>query len=200
MRRLLTVLAVVLALTGAGFIAYPFATDLWAARIQRGLSSELDSAALKYREGKIRSGDPLTRLEIPRLGVDVIVVEGTSLAALRAGAGHYPGTALPGTRGNVAIAGHRTTWGKPFNRMDELVRGDRVVLSTPLGRHVYSVIGRPFVVRPNDWSVINRFPRKGSWLTLTSCHPEGSADYRIVVRGRLLRSSQLAAASGSETA
>jgi sortase A len=196
LRRGLIALAVVFGLAGAGMLAYPFATDLWAARIQSGLAGNLAASADDYREGKIRSGEPLTRLQIPKLDVDVVVVEGTSLAALRAGAGHYPSTALPGEEGNVSIAGHRTTYGRPFARMDELTSGDRVVLTTPIGRHVYEITGDPFVVSPLDWTPIRRYPKKGSFLTLTSCHPEGSAAYRIVVRGKLVKSSDVLASTG----
>src|SRR5688572_17063650 len=166
---------------------------MWAARIQRSFSGDLAASADRYRNGEIKSGEALTRLEIPRLDVDVMVVEGTSLAALKAGAGHYPTTPLPGEPGNVAIAGHRTTYGKPFNRMDELQVGDRVVLTTPVARHVYEISTAPRVVEPDDWSVIRRFPNRGSWLTLTSCHPEGSADYRIVVRAELVDSQETVA-------
>ena len=86
--RGLTILAIVLALAGTGVLAYPFATDMWAARIQRSFTGDLAASADAYRRGEIKSGEALTRLEIPRLDVDVIVVEGTSLAALQAGAGH----------------------------------------------------------------------------------------------------------------
>ena len=189
LRRTLTACAVLLALVGTGLLAYPFATDLWAARLQRGLAGGLSAAAEDYRAGKIKPGQALTRLEIPKFDVDVVVVEGTSLAALRAGAGHYPDTPLPGEPGNVAIAGHRTTYGRPFQRMDELVAGDKVILTTPIARHVYEITGPPFVVEPTDWSPIEEFPAQGSFLTLTSCHPEGSADYRIIARARLVRTS-----------
>lgn len=189
LRRLLTGAAVTLALVGVGLIAYPFVTDLWAARIQNGLVSELPGNAKAYAAGDIKTGDALTRLEIPRLGVDVVVVEGATPAALRAGAGHYPETPLPGEKGNVAIAGHRTTYGKPFNDMDKLVPGDKIILTTPIGKHVYEVLARPSVVSPTDWSPINDYPKKGSFLTLTSCHPEGSAAYRIVVHAELVSSS-----------
>jgi sortase A len=192
----LTAGALLLALVGTGLLAYPFATDLWAARLQRGLSGGLSAAADDYRAGKIKPGDALTRLEIPKFDVDVVVVQGTSLAALRAGAGHYPATPLPGEPGNVAIAGHRTTYGRPFHRMDELVRGDKVILTTPIARHVYEITGDPFVVEPTDWSPIDDFPRGGSFLTLTSCHPEGSADYRIIARARLIRTSDTIALTG----
>jgi sortase A len=149
--------------------------------------------AKTFAAGALQFGDPMTRIEVPAIGVDTMVVEGTSQSALRAGAGHYPETPLPGAKGNVAIAGHRTTYGKPFSRMDELERGDKVVLTTPVGRHVYEIMGRPWVTDPNDYDeVVNEYPQKGAFLTLTSCHPEGSAAYRIVVRARLTKSDSLA--------
>lgn len=188
LRRSITALALVCALAGGGLLAYPFATDLWAARLQSGLVSGLANAD-EYRLGKIRSGEALTRLQIPKLDVDVMVVEGTSLAALRAGAGHYPKTPLPGEAGNVAIAGHRTTYGRPFSRLDELQPGDRVVLTTPLARHVYEINTEPYVVEPTDWTPIDTYPRSGSFLTLTTCHPEGSASQRIITRAELVRST-----------
>ena len=184
-RRRLTVAAVALAVSGAALVVYPFATNLWAAHLQGSLSRELTTSAQDYRAGRIAEGHALTRLEIPRLGVDVVVVQGTSPAALRAGAGHYPKTPLPGEAGNVAIAGHRTTYGKPFNRLDEMRPGDRIILTTPLARNVYEVTQPPWVVEAHDWSPIREYPATGAWLTLTTCHPEGSADYRIVVRARL---------------
>ena len=192
LRRTLTGLAICLALGGIGLVAYPFATDLWAARIQGNLVEEMSSpqAAQQFRTGQIGVGDPITRIEIPSIDVDTIVVEGTTLSALRAGAGHYPETPLPGERGNVAIAGHRTTYGRPFNQIDELEPGDQIILTTPIGRHVYEVMGRAFVVDPTDYdAVVNNYPAKGSYLTLTSCHPEGSASYRIVVRAKLVEST-----------
>jgi sortase A len=188
LRRSITALAVACAVGGAGMLAYPFATDLWAARLQSGLVAGLASAD-EYRQGKVKSGEALTQLQIPKLDVDVMVVEGTSLAALRAGAGHYPKTPLPGEAGNVAIAGHRTTYGRPFNRLDELVPGDKVILTTPLARHVYEITTEAYVVAPTDWSPIDVYPRKGSFLTLTTCHPEGSASQRIVTRAKLVRTT-----------
>lgn len=188
LRRTITALAVASAVAGAGLLAYPFATDLWAARLQSGLVAGLANAD-EYRQGKVESGEALTRLEIPKLDVDVIVVEGTSLAALRAGAGHYPKTPLPGEAGNVAIAGHRTTYGRPFNRLDELQPGDKVILTTPLARHVYEITTDPWVVEPTDWTPIDSYPRSGSFLTLTTCTPEGSASLRLVTRAKLVKST-----------
>lgn len=192
LRRTLFVLAILLALGGIGLIAYPFATDMWANQIQRSLAAEMTPRS--YSTGGVSTGDALTQLEIPSIDVDTIVVEGTTPEALRAGAGHYPQTPLPGARGNVAIAGHRTTFSKPFNRIDELGSGDEVILTTPIGEHVYEVIGEPAVVKPTDWAPIEDYP-KGSWLTLTSCYPEGSDEFRIVVRAELIDSSGKVAGS-----
>lgn len=198
-RKVLTGLAVVLALGGIALIAYPFVTDMWAGRIQTTLRADLalNTSADTYRTGGVKVGDALTRLQIPSLDLDTVVVEGTTPAALRAGAGHYPKTVLPGEKGNVAIAGHRTTYGRPFNRMDDLRPGDEIVLTTPIGKHTYEVTGKPFVVSPNDWTPITDFPKGGSFLTLTSCHPEGSAAYRIVVRAELVDSIDVFAQAGN---
>ena len=199
-RRVLTGLALVLALGGTALIAYPFVTDMWAGRIQTTLRADLalNTSADTYRSGNVKVGDALTRLQIPALDLDTVVVEGTTPAALRAGAGHYPKTALPGEVGNVAIAGHRTTYGRPFNRMDDLKPEDKIILTTPIGKHTYEVTGKPFVVSPNDWTPITEFEEGGSFLTLTSCHPEGSAAYRIVVRAVLIDSTDVfAQAAGS---
>lgn len=186
MRRTLTGLAICLALGGIGLVAYPFATDLWAARIQGGLAQEFASpqAAQQFRSGNIPVGSPVTRIEIPKIGVDTLVVEGTSLSALRAGAGHYPETPLPGERGNVAIAGHRTTYGRPFANLDRLKNGDAIILETPVGTCTYQVTREPFIIAPTDFSVVANDPAQ-QMLTLTTCHPKGSAAKRLVIQATL---------------
>ncbi len=129
----------------------------------------------------MKVGEGLTRLKIPKLGVDVLVVEGTTPAALRAGAGHYPETPLPGERGTVAIAGHRTTYGAPFRRIDELERGDRIELRMPYGRFTYRVEDTRIVPPTATW-VTRRVGHDR--LVLTACHPLYSAAQRIVVFAR----------------
>ena len=81
------------------------------------------------------------------------MVEGTTQDALRAGAGHYPETALPCGAGNVAIAGHRTTFGQPFNRLDEVAPGAEITLETPLGTCTYRVAAEAIVVTPDQVEV-----------------------------------------------
>ena len=191
-RRALSVLSVVLFLAGVAMFAYPVGTDLYSRYKQGDLSGQFGSDQLKeqYRTRNIPVGNALTRLIISTkdVKVDVLVVEGTTPAALRAGAGHYPGTPLPGEAGNVGIAGHRTTFGRPFNHIDLLNVGDEVVLETPFKRFHYKVMsgwgtdGHAYkIVDPSDFSVVENVPGK-SLLTLTSCHPKGSAKKRITVR------------------
>jgi sortase A len=182
----MTGLYVVLALVGVGLLGYPFATNVYQSRLQERLETQLASWAGKnaYISGTVAEGDGLTRLRIPATGVDVIVVEGTSASALRAGAGHYVNSPLPGEPGNVAIAGHRTTFGKPFADNDQLRPGDEIILETPVGSYTYRVAKDPYVVPANDWQPIAQTPQ--ATLTLTTCHPKGSAKQRLIVKADLV--------------
>lgn len=133
----------------------------------------------------VADGAPIARITIPAIGVDAIVVELASMddrANLNRGPGHVPGTAYPGMAGNVFIAGHRTTYGAPFGRIDELRKGDRVVLATAEGKSVYTVYEQR-IVQPTDLSVLGQEgePR----VTLMACHPRFSASRRILVLARL---------------
>jgi sortase A len=131
---------------------------------------------------RLDAGDPMGRIVMPSIGVSDVFVEGTGAGDLRTGPGHYPETPLPGERGTVAIAGHRTTYGAPFRRIDELGRGDRIELRMPYGRFVYRV-ERTRIVPPTETSVTARveFDR----LVLSACHPLYSAAKRIIVFARL---------------
>ena len=202
-RRAVSVLSIVLFLAGVAMFAYPVGTDLYSNYQQEQLQEAFDDPEVKaaYVERRIPVGDGLTTLTIPRLDVEVLVVEGTTPAALRAGAGHYIDSPLPGEPGNVAIAGHRTTYGRPLNRMDELTEGDLVTLTTPFAVHTYRAVGdfdghaNPWVVPPTDFSVVEQTP--GNMLTLTTCHPKGSARQRLIMRFELVDSENLT--SGAES-
>jgi len=125
-------------------------------------------------------GSVVAYLQIPSIGVDQYVVEGTAEGDLAKGPGHYIGTAMPGQAGNVAIAGHRTTYGAPFNELNELSPGDSIVLSTDSGESLdYVVTQPPVAVSPNDVAVLNAFG--DNRLTLTTCNPKYSATQRLVV-------------------
>jgi sortase A len=136
-------------------------------------------------ERRIDAGDPMGRIVMPAIGVSEVFVQGTGAGDLRAGPGHYPDTPFPGERGTVAIAGHRTTYGAPFRRVDKLERGDRIELRMPYGRFTYRV-ERTRIVEPTETSVIDRVDHDR--LVLSACHPLYSAAQRIVVFARLERS------------
>ncbi|HEX9682414.1 MAG TPA: sortase, partial [Acidimicrobiales bacterium] len=129
----LSAVSVGLMIGGLAMVGYPVYTNFYADRKQAELERQLASSELEeaYRRGTVEEGDSLTRIIIPALDVDVVVVEGVGASALRAGAGHYPKTALPCEVGNVAIAGHRTTYGRPFHNLDLLDPGDTIILKTP---------------------------------------------------------------------
>lgn len=188
-RRAVSVLSIVLFLAGIAMFAYPVITDFIAHGNQQSAKAQFDDPSYRqqYRLHQIKVGQGLTRLQIPKLNVDVLVVEGDTPAALRAGAGHYPGTPLPGEAGNVAIAGHRTTYGRPFSRLDEMGPGDTVLLETPFDIYTYTAVPAfaghpdPWVVLPTDFGVISQ-TGADHWLTLTTCTPKGSASHRLILR------------------
>ena len=197
-RRLLSLLSVALLVSAVGMLGYPFYTNFYQNRVQADLERQLaqPDAQRLFQLRQVSTGDALTRLRIPAIGVDVVVVEGTSASALRAGAGHYPETPLPCEKGNVAIAGHRTTYGKPFNNLDRLRTGDIIRLDTPIGPCEYAV-ERSFVTTPRDFSVLN--PTPDAALTLTTCHPKGSARQRLIVTAKLVSDDTAPAATQAST-
>ena len=123
-----------------------------------------------------------------------VVVEGTSVADLKNGPGHIPGTALPGDLGNVVLSGHRTTYGAPFARFDELDPGEQVVLETRDGWFTYTVRGSE-IVAPTAVEVTYAVPGDPTatpterLLTLTTCHPKYSARQRLIVVAELTAAS-----------
>jgi sortase A len=184
---MLSGVSVLLAIFAVGLLAYPMYTNLYQGRLQSKLAIQFKKAETKqhYVAGETAIGDPITKISIPAADLKpTVVVEGTGASALRAGAGHYPNTPLPGEEGNVAIAGHRTTYGKPFANLDRLKVGDEIFLETPVGNYTYKVTKDPFPVAANDFSVISQTP--GHTLTLTTCHPKGSARQRLVVKAELV--------------
>jgi sortase A len=141
-----------------------------------------------------QTGEPIAFIEIDKIGLDHVVVSGTDRKSLQKGPGHYPATPLPGQFGNSSIAGHRTTYGSPFARLDELEVGDKIILRTVRGPFTYEVSERPFVVSPSDVSVVAPTPDPSDptgqtllpTLTLTTCHPKYSAAQRLIVKAKLV--------------
>jgi sortase A len=191
-RRGISALSVVLLLGGVALVGYPFFTNVWQSRIQSQLDKQLASPELEqaYRARAVETGDSLTRIRIPALDVDAVVVEGVTPSALRAGAGHYPQTPLPCEAGNVSIAGHRTTYGKPFGNLERLKAGDTIELTTPIGGCVYQLTKAPFIVEPTDMSVLEATGDRT--VTLTTCHPKGSAAQRLIVQAKWVKDLQAA--------
>lgn len=138
--------------------------------------------ARKFRRD-VRGGDALGRIDIPRIGVDKVFVEGTVTADLRKGPGRYPDTSFPGLPGTTAIAGHRTTYGAPFRRINRLKRGDAIVLSLPYAVLRYRVQGTRIVQPTALWVTRDRGYGR---LVLSACHPLYSAAKRIIVFARLV--------------
>jgi sortase A len=146
-------------------------------------------AAVEQELPPIERGEALAKLEIPRIGKDgdgaLYVVPGVSVSDLKKGPGHYPDTPLPGQLGNSAIAGHRTTYGAPFNELDELDRGDEIRVTMLSGdQFVYEVTGTE-VVKPSDYHVVTDSDPSVATLTLTTCDPEFSAKNRLIVYATL---------------
>ncbi len=156
---------------------------------KKALASLPDAAgriafAARALDRKIKPGQPIGRILVPRIGLDKVIVDGTTTDILPKGPGHYPATPLPGAPGTVAIAGHRTTYGAPFRHVDELKRGDRIELRMPYAEVTYAV-ERLRIVPPTATYVTGR--RSYDRLVLTACHPLYSAAKRIVVFAREIR-------------
>ena len=176
-------------------------TDVEADRVQSGTVQALTrdfgnhdepaGSAVERPAGDF--GKAFAILRIPRLGADYArpVLEGTGTDTLQRGVGHYDGTAKPGAVGNFAIAGHRTTYGRPFHDIDRLRKGDTIVVETKSGYSVYAV-DRHLIVSPTAVDVIAPVPGQpgakadGAWLTMTACHPKYSAAQRYVVVSKLV--------------
>ena len=122
-------------------------------------------------------------IKIPKIGLSMAFVEGVSRDDLKKGPGHYPDTPMPGTFGNAAIAGHRTTYLHPFYDVDKLVKGDKILVDTLAGHFTYAMTDQ-LIVKPTDVQVVdNTFDAQ---LTLTSCNPKYSAAQRIVIKAKLV--------------
>ncbi|MFJ6565929.1 class E sortase [Streptomyces sp. NPDC091292] len=137
-------------------------------------------------------------LTIPRLGLRVPVAQGVGKAGVlnKGYVGHYPGTAQPGQAGNFALAGHRNTHGEPFRYIDRLSKGDEIGVRTKTATYTYVVDKTLPETSAGDGGVIRPVPRSqvrtgygysepGYYLTLTTCTPEYTSRYRLIVWGKL---------------
>ena len=137
-------------------------------------------------------GDAAARLRIPDIGAKYVVVDGTDPVDLRKGPGFFPENPFPGAGGTTAIAGHRTTYGAPFRRLDDLDRGDEIVVEMPYGEFTYAV-ERTRIVDPTALWVTQKVGYER--LVLSACHPLYSAAQRIIVFARLTKTEPRGAAA-----
>ena len=139
-------------------------------------------------EPTVPVGVPFGRIEIDKIGLDAVLFEGVDRDTLKLGPGHMPDTPLPGQPGNAVISGHRTTYGRPFFDVDQLVVGDTIQIETALGINIYA-IRQILVVAPTDVWVTD--PIDGAWLTLTTCNPKFSAAERLIIQAELVHGPNL---------
>jgi sortase A len=192
MRAVLRFVASVMMVSGTLLIADAGVTLLWqepvSAFVANQKQGELREAFFDPPRRVVQrmplKGDSIARIEIPTIGVSEYVVEGTDVGSLRKGPGHYPETPLPGDPGTAAIAGHRTTYGAPFRRIDKLKAGQEITIDMPDARFVYRV-ERTTIVDDQDLSVLDRVGYQR--LVLSACHPLYSAAQRVIVFARLDR-------------
>lgn len=143
---------------------------------------EIAVEAREYRRS-LHTGDAVGRLKIGRIGVNMIVVQGTDHDTLKKGPGHYPTTGLPGEGRLVYVAGHRTTYLAPFSHIDSIDPGDYVTFELPYATFTYRVV-RHYVVASSDTRVLVN--RGVEILRLQACHPRFFASHRYIVDAKLV--------------
>jgi sortase A len=144
---------------------------------------ELAREAASYRRA-VQPGDAIGRIVIPRIGISMILVEGTDRDSLRSGPGRDPRTYMPGENRLIYIAGHRTTYLAPFAHIDAIRPGDPIRLEVPYATFVYRATSHEIV--PADALSRLTSPRY-ELLRLQACHPRFFASHRYLVDGRLVR-------------
>ena len=168
--------------------------DATVSRLTRDFATPSSTAPATETPKAVPFGSAFAIVRIPRFGASYArpVLEGTSRDILQEGIGHYKGSVLPGAVGNFAVAGHRTTYGRPFHDIDTLRTGDLIVVETRTAYSVYAV-KRHEIVAPTDVQVIAPVPDKPGakpterWMTMTACHPKYSAAQRYVVFAELVK-------------
>ncbi len=189
-KHLLAGIAAILILVTAGTVLWVFF------KISRQESSSPDDISVEpvvtftheQNVGPPLSFETPAYIRIPAIGLNQEVREGSDneeelYKILELGPIHIPHTAFPGQKGNCVISGHRTTYTRPFNRLDELKKGDVIYIENPRGLYEYTVYVS-FLIKPLDNPTL---PTPDPVLTLTTCHPEGSDAYRLVVRASLTK-------------
>jgi sortase A len=160
------------------FVAY----QLWGTGLSEGRAQNtLAAQFVTQQPTKPQFGGLVGRISIPSIGLSKFVVAGVRLSDLKKGPGLFAGSPLPGQLGNVAIAGHRTTYGAPFSRIDEIHDGDVISLESDNGKFTYIVKGEPRIIAATDIAVARTTDPTTATLTLVSCHPKWTSSKRIIV-------------------
>jgi sortase A len=146
--------------------------------VQRQIASE----ARTYRRS-LQTGDPVGRLRIGRIGLNMVVVQGTDHETLKKGPGHYTGSGLPGEGHLIYVAGHRTTYLAPFAWINNIRVGDYIDFAVPYGTFTYRV-KRHYVVTDNAVAVLEDAGTE--ILRLQACHPRFFATHRYIVDAKLV--------------
>lgn len=179
--RLLDVLGRTMIVAGLlllSFVAY----QLWGTGIAEGRSqSAMATQFVKPQPVQPQFGGLVGRITIPSIGVSKYVVAGVRLKDLERGPGLFPGSPLPGQKGNVAIAGHRTTFGAPFSRIDEIQDKEKIILESKDGTFTYIVNGEPKIISATDTAVTKTINPEIATLILVSCYPKWTSTQRIIV-------------------
>lgn len=174
------------------FVAY----QLWGTGIAEGRSQNVMATQLVQPQPvqpqpvQPKLGGLVGRITIPSIGISKYVVAGVRIKDLERGPGLFPGSPMPGQKGNVAIAGHRTTFGAPFSRIDKLRSNEKIILESKGGTFTYRVDGQPKIVSATDVAVARTTNPDIAMVTLVSCYPKWTSTQRIVVVG-ILDSTEL---------
>jgi sortase A len=191
--RIAGVLFVLAGVAVGGYVAWTlwgtgFTTQRWQDQLRPGLERRIQAHATAPKPPpptvtKV-PGDAVAILRIPRIHLDMVVVQGTDTESLKRGPGHYADTAFPWqAHGRAAIAGHRTTYLHPFYSLDAMQKGDPIVLMTEYGTFRYEVTGKhvtaPDGVLPDGSYVLDQ--TRAPTLALTTCNPRYSAAQRLIV-------------------
>jgi sortase A len=174
--------------------AFPGAEDLDAVAGANSLEERVAGLADRF-EDRVETGKGIGRISVPAMDLDgTTIVEGTDTSSLQNGPGHYTrsddedthargdGSAFPGQGETVGIAGHRTTYGAPFNKMDEVEPGDEITLEMPYATFTYEV-QKVEIVDPSEIEVVRNVGYER--LVLSACHPLYSAAQRIIAFAKL---------------
>jgi sortase A len=172
---------------------------------QADLRNELnrDAATAQGRRGgkpgperRVAVGKAVGVLQIPKIKVDEVIVEGSGTEELKKGPGRIPSTKLPGAAGTFAVAGHRTTYGAPFYNLDKLTDGDSIIVKTKIGDYTYKVKRRE-IVAPTKVSVLDDVRGKNgkpqAQLVLSTCNPKYSAAERLIIFAELASAKAIGA-------